>query len=54
MGKVRDFLKEAGFDGPFYTSDGPSQLKNDVRNDIFATVNGGGFDKLRTIRPKAR
>ena len=52
MGKVRDMLKAAGFDGPFYTSDGPSQLKNDVRDDIFATVNGGGFDKLREIRPK--
>ncbi len=52
MGKVRDFLKEAGFDGPFYTSDGPSELKNDVRDDIFSTVNGEGFDKLREIRPQ--
>ncbi|MCU7549722.1 beta-galactosidase [Chitinophagaceae bacterium LB-8] len=57
IGKVRDYLKEAGFSIPLFTCDGPSQLKNDVRDDIFSVVNFGGnpqanFKALREIRSK--
>ncbi|MDQ8013944.1 MAG: beta-galactosidase [Flavobacterium nitrogenifigens] len=57
LGKIRDYLKEAGFTVPLFTCDGPSQLKNDVREDIFSVVNFGGnpesaFKSLREIRPK--
>lgn len=57
IGKIRDYLVEAGFDVPLFTCDGPSQLKNDVRNDIFSVVNFGGnpesaFKELRNIRAK--
>lgn len=55
IGIVRDDLKEAGFTVPFFTCDGPSQLKNDIRSDIFAAVNfgsdpEGAFKVLRTIQ----
>ena len=57
IGIIRDDLKEAGFDTPFFTCDGPVQLKNDVRPDIFAAVNFGGnpesgFKALREVQPK--
>ncbi|MFV8347006.1 beta-galactosidase [Flavobacterium sp. ZB4P13] len=57
IGKIRDYLVEAGFKVPLFTCDGPSQLKNDVRDDIFSVVNFGGnpesgFKALRDIRPK--
>ena len=56
IGKLRDCLKEAGFDVPLFTCDGSSQLKNDTREDIFCVVNFGGdpagnFKALREIRP---
>ena len=55
IGMVRDMLVEAGFDVPLFTCDGPVQLKNDVREDIFSVVNFGsnpeaGFKALREIR----
>ncbi|MHA4811459.1 beta-galactosidase [Flavitalea flava] len=55
IGKIRDDLKEAGFTVPLFTCDGPSQLKNDVRDDIFSVVNFGNnpeanFKALREIR----
>ncbi|MFN8265647.1 MAG: beta-galactosidase [Chitinophagaceae bacterium] len=55
IGLIRDYIKEAGFTVPFFTCDGPSQLKNDVRPDIFAAVNFGGnpessFKSLREIQ----
>ncbi|HEX5152957.1 MAG TPA: beta-galactosidase [Parafilimonas sp.] len=55
IGKIRDYLVEAGFTIPLFTCDGPSQLKNDVRSDIFSVVNFGGnpeesFIYLRNIR----
>lgn len=57
IGILRDYLKEAGFDVPFFTCDGPSQLKNDTRGDIFCVVNFGSdpeknFEALRAIRPE--
>jgi beta-galactosidase len=57
MGILRDYLKEAGFEVPLFTCDGPSQLKNDTRDDIFSVVNFGGgpegnFKALRAIRPQ--
>jgi beta-galactosidase len=56
MGKIRDQLRDAGFTVPFFTCDGPAQLKNDTRSDIFAAVNfgsdpEGGFSALRAVRP---
>lgn len=55
IGKIRDYLMEAGFTVPLFTCDGPSQLKEDVREDIFSVVNFGGnpaasFRDLREIR----
>lgn len=57
IGLVRDALKSAGFEVPLFTCDGPSQLKNDTRDDIFCVVNFGGgpeanFKALRAIRPQ--
>ena len=57
IGKIRDYLKEGGFDVPLFTCDGPTQLKADVREDIFSVVNFGGdpegsFKYLKEIRPK--
>lgn len=56
IGRLRDYIKEAGFRVPFFTCDGPEQLKNDTRPDIFSVVNFGGnpennFRALRKIRP---
>lgn len=55
IGIIRDNLKEAGFTVPLFTCDGPVQLKNDVRDDIFAAVNFGsdpesGFKALREVQ----
>ncbi|HEY5910645.1 MAG TPA: beta-galactosidase family protein, partial [Verrucomicrobiae bacterium] len=57
IGILRDYIKEAGFDVPLFTCDGPSQLMNDTRDDLFCVVNFGGgpegnFKALRQIRPK--
>ncbi|OQP63901.1 hypothetical protein A3860_23505 [Niastella vici] len=57
IGKIRDYLVEAGFTVPLFTCDGPSQLVQDVRDDLFCVVNFGGnpeanFKALRAIRPK--
>lgn len=56
IGIIRDYLKEAGFTVPFFTCDGPVQLKNDVRDDIFPVVNfgsnpEGSFKYLREVLP---
>ncbi|ANH80100.1 hypothetical protein A8C56_03065 [Niabella ginsenosidivorans] len=56
IGMIRDDLKDAGFTVPFFTCDGPVQLKNDTRPDIFAAVNFGGgpesaFKALREVQP---
>lgn len=57
IGLLRDDLKAAGFEVPLFTCDGPSQLKNDTREDLFCVVNFGGnpesnFRALRQIRPE--
>lgn len=56
VGILRDNLKQAGFEVPLFTCDGPSQLKNDTREDLFCVVNfgsgpEGNFKALRAIRP---
>ncbi len=53
---LRDDLKQAGFEVPLFTCDGPDQLKNDVLDDLFCVVNfgsnpEGNFKALRNIRP---
>jgi beta-galactosidase len=55
IGLLRDALKQSGFEVPLFTCDGPSQLKNDTREDLFCVVNFGGgpesnFKALRQIR----
>jgi beta-galactosidase len=55
LGKLRDYLKQAGFEVPLFTCDGPSQLKADTRADMFCAVNfgsdpAGAFKALRDIR----
>lgn len=57
IGIIRDYILEAGFTVPLFTCDGPWQLVNDVRPDIFAAVNfgddpEGGFKALRAVEPK--
>lgn len=57
IGAVRDCLVDAGFDVPLFTCDGPSQLPNDTRDDLFCVVNFGGgpegsFGALRRVRSK--
>ncbi len=57
IGTLRDYIKAAGFTVPLFTCDGPSQLKSDVRPDIFAVVNFGGnpqsgFKALRDVQAK--
>jgi len=56
VGRLRDCLQESGFEVPFFTCDGPGQLRYDVRDDIFSVVNFGSnpeaaFDSLRKVRP---
>jgi beta-galactosidase len=55
MGLIRDDIKTAGFDVPLFTCDGPKQLTNDTRDDLFCVVNIGrnpekGLQALRAIR----
>ncbi|MBI5362953.1 MAG: beta-galactosidase [Planctomycetes bacterium] len=59
IGNVRDALVAAGFEVPLFTCDGPSQLPNDVRDDVFSVVNFGhdaknspekSFEALRQVR----
>lgn len=57
IGILAKNLREAGFEVPLFTCDGPSQLKNDTRDDLFCAVNFGGnpephFKALREIRPR--
>ncbi len=57
IGLLRDELRHVGFTVPLFTCDGPSQLPNDTRPDIFCVVNFGGdpegcFKALRAIRPE--
>ena len=56
IGLLRDYLVEAGFEVPLFTCDGPAQLQNGTRPDIFPAVNFGAnpehaFRALRGIRP---
>ncbi len=55
--ELRDSIRDAGFNVPLFTCDGPSQLKNDTLDDTFCVVNFGSnpeanFKALREIRPK--
>ncbi len=56
LGLIRDDLKTAGFDVPLFTCDGPKELTNDTRQDLFCVVNIArnpekGLQALRDIRP---
>ncbi len=57
IGAVRDSLVASGFDVPLFTCDGPAQLPNDTRPELFSVVNFGGdpqasFAALRKVRPE--
>jgi beta-galactosidase len=57
LGCIRDALKTAGFEVPFFTCDGRAELKNDTRGDIFCAINFGAepernLQALREIRAK--
>jgi beta-galactosidase len=54
---LRDTLKAAAFDVPFFTCNGPADLKKTSRDDIFSAVNFGGDPQknvqfLRDVRPE--
>jgi len=56
IGIIRDYIKGAGFEVPLFTCDGPVQLANDTREDLFCVVNFGSnpeanFKALRKARP---
>ncbi|MBI5216085.1 MAG: beta-galactosidase [Ignavibacteriae bacterium] len=40
MGKMRDYIRSAGFDVPLFTADGPSQCKNGYVNEVLPGING--------------
>jgi beta-galactosidase len=53
---LRDTLKEAGFDVPFFTCDPAGDVPQDACEDIFCAANFGSdpaanFQKLRKVRP---
>jgi beta-galactosidase len=53
---LRDEIKNAGFNVPLFTCDGPDMLKKDALDDVFCVVNfganpEGSFAALRSIRP---
>jgi len=52
MGRLRDILKESGFDIPLFACNPRSALKNGIRTDLFNVVNfgrdpAGAFQRLR-------
>lgn len=56
MNTIKSYLQEAGFSVPLFHCDGPSQLKNDHPEGLFAVVNFGSnpeanFKALRAIQP---
>lgn len=56
MNTIKSYLQEAGFNVPLFHCDGPSQLKNDHPEGLFAVVNFGSdpvanFKALRAIQP---
>ncbi|MEI8063793.1 MAG: beta-galactosidase, partial [Verrucomicrobiota bacterium] len=52
MGRIRDMLKEAGFEVPLYNCDGLSRLPNDSRDDLLCTINElDANTNLRNFRP---
>jgi len=57
MNIIKADVKAAGFNVPLFHCDGPSELKNDHPEGLFAAVNFGGnpeasFKVLRAIQPK--
>ncbi len=52
IGKVRDMVRDAGFDVPLFSADGPSQIRNAFVDGVFPGVNGAtGEDILKALRP---
>lgn len=56
MNTIKSYLQEAGFSVPLFHCDGPTQLKNDHPEGLFAVVNFGSnpeanFKALRAIQP---
>ncbi len=54
--ELRDALKEAGFEAPFFTTDLPQHLKNSFSTNLFTTLNFGSapeknFNELAAWQP---
>ncbi|SDF22363.1 beta-galactosidase [Mucilaginibacter pineti] len=57
METIKSYVEAAGFKVPLFHCDGPSQLKSDHPDDLFAVVNFGSnpkenFEALREVQPK--
>ena len=57
MNTIKEYTEQAGFTVPLFHCDGPSQLKNDHPENLFAVVNFGSnpessFKALQKIQPK--
>lgn len=57
METIKGYVEAAGFKVPLFHCDGPSQLKSDHPDDLFAVVNFGSnpkenFEALRKVQPK--
>ena len=57
MGAIRQALLDAGIDVPLFACNGPRELTNGFRSDLFPVVNfgsdpAGGLAKLRAILPQ--
>ncbi len=51
VGRIRNMIREAGFDVPLFNADGPTQMPNAFLPDVFPGVNGAtGSEVLTTIR----
>ncbi len=52
VGKVRDMMRDVGFDVPLFSADGPSQIRNVRVDGVFPGVNGAtGEDIEKALRP---
>ena len=48
VGKMRDYIREAGIDVPLYSADGPGQVRNASVPEVLPAINGE--DNAQTIR----
>ncbi len=52
IGALRDMMREAGFDVPLFSADGPAQIRNAYVDGVFPGVNGAtGNEVVEALRP---